>query len=271
MKSAPIIYKSAAPLMPLIQGIGRKSLPWLKKLLLKAPAAARGPVGFLAKPHYAMPAAGAGVGAISSFNSQAKDIQSGKQEKFNWGRLGKNVAIGAGAGLGASYIKPINNLWTKGFRTRGTTPGRTMFSKAETDAFLKSHPTWARQRFNRSKLFSKQYFKDIAQDLRHPIKSFKAIGTDITHGSKVLKDGTKIVYKRSPVGLAGSAAMNIGMPLSFVPPIAKDKDMSPAERAIRLGTLGASYATPKFLPSAAMWMSPDLFFRKKKPPVTAGY
>lgn len=269
--TTPVIVKQASPLKLLA-----KALPWLKKTAPKvAPKVVGLPakavstakpvygmaehVGFWAKPHLAMPAVGAGVGAYSSLKRQGKDIQEGKQQKFNWGNLALSAGTGAALGRGAAAIKPVNKLWTKGFTTKALTKGQAK-------DFARMNPLWEKHTFNKPKLFSKDYFKSVGYDLSHPLESLKAQGMNIRYGYNV-KDGIRTIYKRSPIGTAASAAFTVGMPASYAIGQARDKNMSPGEKAVRIGTLGLSYTTPKFLPSMALWSAPDLFFKKKKPQV----
>jgi hypothetical protein len=262
MSSAPIIYKEAAlPFVPAAKAIGAKAMPWLKsnvgRWAPKLVGGAKSTTPFLANPHLAMPAAGAGIGAYSSLKSQSKAIQEGRQDKFSWGQLGTRAGIGAGIGLGASAIKPVGKVWNKAWSTKALTP-------AQSEAFLAKNPTYLRQWGpNRPKLLSKAYFKNLGTDLAHPIKSFKSFGLNVPYKMKTV-DGVTQVMRRSPAGMAATGALWVGMPAMNMYQTAKDKTMSPTEKAVRIGTSAYSYATPLMLPSMAMWSAPDLVWKKKQ-------
>ncbi len=267
----PIIVKTAFNPMPFIKSIGAKAIPRIEKAFSKAaPVVFKSPytIGnaagytgkFLMNPHVGMPLAGAGVGTVRSFGQQSKAIKEGRQEGFSWGQVGDSAARGATIGLGASFVKPLNKAWKAGFSVKG-------LNATEAEALIAKNPLWAKQRITPPKLLSKNYFKSIAEDMRHPMQSIKALGTDVRYGSRVVKDGQILLHRRSPVGMATMGAFSIGMPAKYLYDTANDKDAKPLERAVRMGSIGLSYTTPKMLPSTLMWGAPGMIFKKKKPPV----
>lgn len=257
--TSPLVYKHAN-IGAMVKNIGTKAMPWMKSNIGRyAPKVVGGAkVPFLANPHLAMPTVGAGIGAYSSLKSQSKAIQEGRQDKFSWGQLAGRAGIGAGIGAGASLIKPVGKLWNKGLSSKALSP-------EDSKAFLANNQTWYKHWGDgqRPKFLSKAYFGQLGQDLRHPLRGMKALGTNVTHKTKMV-NGVPQVFRRSPVGMAAAGAFNVGVPASFMYNTIKDKDASPLEKAVRVGSSAYSYATPLMLPSILMWQAPDLLFKKKQ-------
>lgn len=259
--SAPLIYKQAANLP--------KQTAWLNQMLGRASqavspyyrAAEKAVGGFkLNNPRFAMPLIGAGLGAYGNYKLQTQKVQRGEQEKVNLGNVAKSMGIGAGLGLGASYIKPVQRLWHRGFDLRNVTRPRQI--QLATD-----NPLWLRQQTSRPKLFSADYFRELKEDFMHPGQSLKA--TLLNNRYKITRDPT-FSHRIARRSLVGEGAMNIQNLLipgySAVQTIA-NKNMSPEEKATRLGTAALSTLTPKAVPQLILNNIPNFIpFRRKPTP-----
>ena len=107
----------------------------------------------------------------------------------------------------------------------------------------------------------KEYLKEVAQDVSHPVDTFKRQIEMV--GSKVTPTGE--ILKRSPADKAMTAGYLFALPLLSGVAMATDKEVDPTERAVK----SIAYAippmlTPKVLPSFAASYIPDLMYPNKK-------
>jgi len=110
-----------------------------------------------------------------------------------------------------------------------------------------------------NKFLSKGYFREIAQDVRHPIQSLKRQAKLVRYG--VGKGGT--ISKRSPFSQAWHGGMYFGAPAVYAADRLREKDKT-SKNEVLAGAEIASMITPKMMPYFAMTELPKLFYKKKK-------
>lgn len=265
--SIPVILQKEAAPWGSIANFGKKLLPKAIKapnitsIIHASDAASMFRPAWYANLNKALPVAGAGLGAFGSYKSQSKAIREGRQQKMNWGQLAGTAVAGAGAGLAAAQIKPLQRGWSK-----LTTPTKFLSGK-EGQALISKNPQWAKQYVaDKPKFLSKDYFKRVGSDLSHPVQSIKALGTDMVYGSQNTDMGP-ILYKRSPLGMAAAIGMGGVMPAYGMVKTLTDKETDKKDKAINVGTQLLSSATPLWLPQQIINQIPNYAKKLRKKPV----
>ena len=124
---------------------------------------------------------------------------------------------------------------------------------------IANNPQWAKQYVaGNPKFFSKDYFRRIGSDFAHPIQSFKALGTNMTHGKFYDNQGKALLYKRSPIGMSAMIAAGGIKPVYDMSKTILNKNMSPRQKAINIGASTLSSVSPLNLPSKALGSIPTI-------------